>query len=216
MENENAIRIRNFLIIMILIMIIYIILATIYSFIITSNVFTLNTPPPVYKFGDVINNTSDIITNTIKNIVEIMNGSIHMIGYLLNEFATPYKTTTPALPYVTTLATQSTESTESTESSGFQKTKENIANLDEAINTSSFPINIPEANDTTSPIQMTSSNTKWCYIGNFGGERGCAKIEEYEKCPGPVFYDKNTCVSPENSANHFLKSKNNPKRRTLE
>ena len=206
MENENAIRIRNFLIIMILIMIIYIILATIYSFIISSNVFTLNTPPPVYKFGDVINNTSDIITNIINNVLDIMNGSIHMIGYLLNEFATPYKTT-PAVPYVTTLATQS---------NGFQNTKENIANLDEAINMSSFPINIPEANDTTSPIQMTSSNTKWCYIGNFNGERGCAKIEEYEKCPGPVFYDKNTCVSPENSANHFLKSKNNPKRRTLE
>ena len=189
MENENDIHIRNILLIMILIMLIYIILAILYSFVVNSNVFTLNTPPPVKNFGDVINNTSDKITNVVKDGLDIVNGSVHMTGNLLNKFATPYTTT---------------------QSSGFQNRRENFAILDEAINMGSIPINIPEANDTT------TSNTKWCYIGNFNGERGCAKIDEYEKCPGPVFDNKNTCVSPENSPNNFLQSKYNYKVKTLE
>lgn len=189
MENENAIRIRNILLIMILLMIIYIILAILYSFIVNSNIFTLNTPPPVKNLGDVINNTSDKITNVVKDGLDIVNGSVHMTGNLLNKFATPYT---------------------STQSSGFKNKRENFALLDEAINMGSIPTNIPEANDAT------MSNTKWCYIGNFNGERGCAKIDEYEKCPGPIFDNKNTCVSPENSPNRFLESKYNYKRRTLE
>jgi len=204
MENENAIHIRNVLIIMILTMIIYIVLATIYSFIVTSNVLTLNTPPPVYRFGDVIDNTSDIITNIIKFGLDIVNGSIHMAGHLLNEFATPYKTT-PPVSYVTTPARPDI-TTPATPVDGFQNKKENFSILDEVINAGFIPTTIPEANITTSPIQMTTpTNVKWCYVGNFNGERGCAKIEENDKCPGPVFDDKDTCVSPENSPSNFLK-----------
>lgn len=207
MNNENGLFIRNILIIMFLTMIIYIILAIIYAYAI-SDAYPVATPP-VYHTGDVINNVSDALTNVIKIGLDILNGSVHMIGNLLNDFATPYAT-----PVMTAVAT--TKATPKVE--GFQQVqnmpknlekKENYANLDDTINRGFSSSSLPEPDNITGPIQTVAPNstTKWCFIGEFDGKRGCAEIQEYGKCPGAVYDNKETCVSPLNdNTSTFLKS----------
>lgn len=206
MNNENGVFIRNVLIIMFLTMIIYIILAIIYAHAI-NDAYPVSTPP-VYNTGDVINNLSDALTNTIKIGLDILNGSVHMVGKLLNAFAAPYAT--PAM----TVATTATPKREGFQQQAHNMPKnlektENFANLDETINRGISVSSFPEPDNITGPIQTVKPNTstKWCFIGDFDGKRGCAEIREYDKCPGAVYDNKETCVSPMNdNTSTFLKS----------
>ena len=268
--------IRNVLIVMILVMVIYVILAIIYSAAVDYNNANPVATPAVYQIGDVIDNTSDIFTNTVSTFMAIFNGTVHLFGHLLNELATPYSTapvgtsavvmdatvapaaaalpvTTSvlnkipaALPTTTSVSNKiplvtsapatatGTPTPLTTSNIGWfgkkhetfnnmnsqekrhtkKHTKENFeAVLDNKINNGKSA-SFTETEDTTTSIiqtpNMNSKSTKWCYIGEMNGERGCVELNgEYDKCPGVLYDDKDTCVSPMNANNtaNFLKTK---------
>jgi hypothetical protein len=197
---------RNVLIIMILTMFIFMVLAIIYSLIATELIQSVNAePPPVYKTGDVINKTGDSLATTVYAATDIANGGLHMFGNLLNKVAETSSTASPAygkgsgIPFATT------------------KKRENFGSmLDDKINTGgTFTVDIPDGDLSTSDIQQPTSTsgkkTKWCFIGEQNGKRGCVEQdEEYAaSCPGTNYSDEKTCLNPTNTDNkkQFLQTK---------
>jgi hypothetical protein len=58
----------------------------------------------------------------------------------------------------------------------------------------------PVPNDTTSPIQTSTSapaKSKWCLVGEYNGKRGCVSISDQDKClSGQVFPSQQLCLNP--------------------
>lgn len=246
MDDFN-IHLRNVLFIMILVMIIYVILAIVYSAAIE---FSKSNPlyvsdTPVYQFGDVINSSSDILTNTVNTIMAIFNGTVHLIGHLLNEFARPYNNpSATAMPGITPDMLSKQSNINLSDSSlkkvavaaavaakaaaevvksplgtrqiptQTKKIEKFDTILDDRINNGKNSIwdLTAETDTTTSVIQNNKApkTTNWCYIGKMKGDRGCVEMNgEYDKCPGILYTDKETCVSSTDAKNenNFLKSK---------
>jgi hypothetical protein len=74
------------------------------------------------------------------------------------------------------------------------------ANLDSKINQPpTVAQKQPEPNQTTNPIQSSSSSGKssWCLVGEYNGARGCINVSDQDKClSGQVFPSQQMCLNP--------------------
>jgi hypothetical protein len=62
----------------------------------------------------------------------------------------------------------------------------------------------PEPNQTTNPIQSSTSSSKsnWCLVGEYNGTRGCISVSDQDKClSGQVFPNQQMCLNPNLSQN---------------
>jgi hypothetical protein len=107
-----------------------------------------------YSTGTILNKSSDVVSDTAKVGIDILDGSVQNIGNLLKTAGTSPNFTTPQIP-------------------------------------------LP--NDSSHPIQTgaSSSNNKWCLVGEYQQKRGCIEIGDQDKCmSGQVFPNQKMCLNP--------------------
>ena len=169
--------IKNFLIIILLIILILSLLG-INIFTIFGNVLQnfINIFNPIvskgisdlgYASGNLLDKSSDIVADTTKTGIDILNETVGSVGDLLIKA--------------------------SGQGAG--------ADLDKKINQPpTIPPKQPEPNNTTSPIQTggpVSEKLNWCLVGEYNGTRGCINVSEHDKClSGQVFPNQKMCLNP--------------------
>jgi len=124
-----------------------------------------------YTAGNVINESTDVITDTTKTGIDIAGGTFHNIGDLLKKGSEP----------------------------GVNQANDSVKKLDQSIKTANFKKNDAEPDKTENPIQkpISSAKTKWCLVGEYQGRRGCIEIAEDDKClSGQVFPNQKVCLNP--------------------
>lgn len=130
--------------------------------------------------GVTIDKSSDILTESAKNGLDIGNGVMDSIGKLLIK-SSRHDEQISKIPIE-------------------EPKKEEPKKIDETINKSNIkPPSQPAADSTTSPIQKSISSNKagWCLIDEYKGQRNCIKVSELDKCmSGQVFPEQKMCLNP--------------------
>jgi len=121
--------------------------------------------------GTVINESTDVVTNTAKTGIDIAGGTFHDIGDLLKKGSEP----------------------------GVKNAHDTIKHLDQSIKNSNFKKHYANPDTAENPIQkpISSAKTNWCLVGEYQGRRGCIEISEHDKClSGQVFPEQKLCLNP--------------------
>lgn len=122
-----------------------------------------------YTTGTVLNTTADVVADTAKLGIDIAEGSVQSVGNLLKN-------------------------------SGQSVDNATKSHIDATVSTSKLSLpNMPLPNDSSHPIQTgtSSSNNKWCLVGEYQQKRGCIEITDVDKClSGQVFPNQKMCLNP--------------------
>uniref|UniRef100_A0A6C0DRR1 Uncharacterized protein n=1 Tax=viral metagenome TaxID=1070528 RepID=A0A6C0DRR1_9ZZZZ len=122
-----------------------------------------------YTSGVFLNKTADVVNDGVKLSSDIADGTVHSIGNIL-----------------------------------IKSSEENVSDdvkgdLDKLLNNK--PIKMinppPKPDSTTNPVQnsISAKKTKWCFVGEYAGKRGCVEINEDDKClSGSSFPNKEECM----------------------
>lgn len=123
-----------------------------------------------YTTGVVIDRTSDVVGDTAKKGIGLMQGAVGEVGEIIQNTSAPR--VNPEL-------------------------KHDIDNLLNVSPNQNGPSE-PKPSSTENPIQNPiKSNIQWCLVGEYQGKRGCIAISDYDKClSGQVFPTQAACLNP--------------------
>jgi hypothetical protein len=121
-----------------------------------------------YTMGSVIDHTSDVITDTGKTSLDIVNGTFHDIGDILIR------------------------------SSGRNASTSIHSKIEDTVkNPSITPPKEPEPTNSMNPIQTPSTASQWCLVGEYQDRRGCIEVGNGDKClSGQLFPSQHQCLRP--------------------
>ena len=139
-----------------------------------------------YLTGDVINETSNSVSNISKTGVDITNGALHSFGDMIKISSAPLI---------------NNDLTSRIDNAIYKSINSSPATIDKPVSSfheerkkESFTSFTPS--DTNDIIQEQSSKQKWCLIGDMDGTRGCVSVNEDNKCmSGQIFPSKSKCVN---------------------
>ena len=123
-----------------------------------------------YTAGTVLDKSADVVSDVAKTGIDVAEGTIHSVGYLLKNASnnitdTKFKT-----------------------------------NIDNALNNApASKVEPPQPTPSENPIQkpISSGKTNWCLVGEYMGRRGCIEVNENDKClSGQVFPSNALCLNP--------------------
>jgi len=139
-----------------------------------------------YLAGDVINETSNSVSNISKTGVDVTNGALHSLGNLIK---------TSSAPLINNELSSKIDNSIYNSLNIAPATVNNpVSSFHEERKKESFTNFAP--NDTNDVIQEQSSKQKWCLIGDMDGTRGCVSVNEDNKClSGQIFPSKSKCVN---------------------
>ncbi len=124
-----------------------------------------------YTTGVVIDRTSDVVGDTAKQGIGLVQGAVGEVGEIIQNTSAPR--VNPEL-------------------------KQDIDNLLNVSPPPSKRTNEPQPSSTENPIQNPiKTNINWCLVGEYQGKRGCIAITDYDKClSGQVFPSQAMCLNP--------------------
>ena len=128
-----------------------------------------------FTTGTIIKGSADVVANTTELGIDIAKGTTYSIGDLLISSNHP----------------------------GLDESKQ--TSLSEVVGIPKFkfakqtqPQPIQSCEPTVTPISTQKPKAGWCYVGDFSGLRGCAKVTEKDKCiSGIVFASQASCLDPD-------------------
>ena len=127
-----------------------------------------------FTTGNIIKGSADIVANTADVGIDIAKGTTHSIGDLL------INSTKPGIDY--------SKQVSLSEVVGIPKLQ---------TQTDTTPQPIQSSEPTVTPISTQKPKAGWCYVGDFGGVKGCVEVTEHDKCmSGQVFPSKEECLKP--------------------
>lgn len=130
-----------------------------------------------YTTGRFINKTADVVNDGVKLTSDIVDGTAHSVGDILIH------------------------SSENSVNNNVKGDLDRLLNerhqLEQQHSKSENKKSEPHPDTTLSVIQnpISTKKTKWCFIGEYSGKRGCVEINENDKClSGSVFPNKEECM----------------------
>jgi hypothetical protein len=130
-----------------------------------------------YASGTLLNTGADALATTTKTGIDIVDGTAHSIGGILQG---------ASVDYVNPAAISSLN------------TALNTPVLDNTINNSGIRYNQPIPDSATNPIQkpITSGKVSWCLIGEYQGRKACASVTDPNMCQsGKMFDTQSQCMN---------------------
>jgi hypothetical protein len=144
-----------------------------------------------YTTGTIINGTADVVSNTAKIGIDIMDGTAHSVGNLLRNSSN----VNGDLPIQMELNQNLAGIGPIYVAPEIPVPPTPLPTLDVVLNTSPVLENIPAENNTSNSIQGTiassvaSGNPSWCLIGEMNGRRGCINVNDKSMCTSGQTYD---------------------------
>jgi hypothetical protein len=123
-----------------------------------------------YTTGRFINKTADVVNDGVKLSSDIVDGTAHSVGDILIH---------------------------SSEDNVNEEAKGDLDRLLNERHNKVKKVGEPHPDKTVSPVQnsISSKKTKWCFIGEYSGKRGCIEVNDDQKCmSGSVFPNKEECM----------------------
>jgi len=169
-----------------------------------------------YVSGNVIDKSSEVVSNTSKTGIDLIDGAIHSIGNLLISFSNENKVDLEKVKQQSKKAEEKREEKQERKEiahpTGFkcpdcspvlncpEHRKESMS----VLSSSSYSQPIPTPDNSTNPIQnpITASKNSWCLVGEYQSKRGCISVNDDSKCmSGQIFPDQQACLNPTLSNN---------------
>jgi len=153
-----------------------------------------------YTTGTIINGTANIVSDTAKTGIDIMDGTAHSVGNLFRG----------ASNVNGNLPVQQQLDGEMLAASPLiieQPIPVEVPNFDQALNTPSVYVpNNPVSDEVSSLIQsaISSNKSSWCLVGENAGRRGCITVQDPTQCmSGQVYDNQQDCLNlqPDNGLN---------------
>ena len=153
-----------------------------------------------YTTGTIINGTANIVSDTAKTGIDIMDGTAHSVGNLFRG----------ASNVNGNLPVQQQLDGEMLAASPLiieQPVPVEVPNFDQALNTPSIYVpNNPVSDEVSSLIQsaISSNKSSWCLVGENAGRRGCITVQDPTQCmSGQVYDNQPDCLNlqPDNGFN---------------
>lgn len=159
-----------------------------------------------YTTGTIINTTADVVTDTAKVGIDIVDGTAHSVGNLLRSSSNvngdlPIQmdlnaaivgegpiylppTMAPTMPIVQTMPPTMPPTMQPT--------------LAAVLNTSPVTTTVPVDDSASNPIQnnISANKSSWCLVGEYQGRRGCVSVNDPAKCTsGKVYEEQSECLN---------------------
>lgn len=168
-----------------------------------------------YVTGNIIDKSSDVVSNSSKTGIDLIDGAIHSIGNLLISFSNENKVDLEKVKQQGKKAEEKkdTKPVSGSSSSGAFKCPDcsPVLNCPEhkkesmsGLSLSPYASTVAQPDSTTNPIQnpIASSKVSWCLVGEYQSTRGCISVDDDSKCmSGQIFPDQQTCLNPTLSNN---------------
>ena len=138
----------------------------------------------MYSTGDIINATSNGVSEVAKTSISLGNGAVNDTGDLLKTGATGTKPQPVTIPTPIPILIKVTEGPTTSPT------------LSDSPPTPSLPPE-PEPTPSDNPIHQ-APKTAWCYVGKVNGARNCIQVNpDKQACQsGRLFSSANICVDP--------------------
>jgi hypothetical protein len=122
-----------------------------------------------FTTGTVLNTTTDIVTDTAKAGIDVVDETLNSVGDVLISAG----------------------------SQG--QMNANRGNLDNILNRGYNGSSNPQPTPSESSIQkpISSNKSSWCLVGEYQGTRGCIDVKDGDKCiSGQIYPSQKMCLNP--------------------
>jgi len=149
-----------------------------------------------YSAGNVINTSADVAGDAAKVGVDILEGSVHDVGNLVQGKTGDYPTDKT---FFNNNNHQNSNSLDSTiEKKVDSAIGKRLGNTSVNSNRYKNPADVtPDNSSGTIQNPISSGKAGWCLTGEYQNKRGCVSVSESDQClSGQIFPSKEMCLNP--------------------
>jgi len=149
-----------------------------------------------YSAGTVINTSADVAGDTAKIGVDILEGSVHDVGNLVQGKTGDYPTDKTF--FNKEKDSNSLDSTIDKKVDAAISKKMGNGNTVSSGNRYKNPADVsPDHSSATIQNPISSGKAGWCLTGEYQNKRGCVSVSESDQClSGQIFPSKEMCLNP--------------------
>ena len=148
-----------------------------------------------YSTGTVINQTADVAGDAAKIGVDILEGSVHNVGNLVQGKTGDYPTSKDDIIHQNSLDAKIQKKIDAALS---QKLIQTTGNTVSTTGGYRNPADAkPDHSDNKIQNPISASKAGWCLTGEYQNKRGCVSVSESDQClSGQIFPSKEMCLNP--------------------
>ena len=147
-----------------------------------------------YSAGSVINTSADVAGDAAKIGVDILEGSIHNVGNLVQGKTGDYPTDKTFFNNNQNLNSLDATIEKKVDSAISKKLGNTISSSNRYRNPADVQ---PDHSDNKIQNPISSGKIGWCLTGEYQNKRGCVSVSESDQClSGQIFPSKELCLNP--------------------
>ena len=148
-----------------------------------------------YSTGTVINQTADVAGDAAKIGVDILEGSVHNVGNLVQGKTGDYPTSKDDIIHQNSLDAKIQKKIDAALS---QKLSQTGSGSGSGSSTYRNPADVkPDHSDNKIQNPISAGKAGWCLTGEYQNKRGCVSVSESDQClSGQIFPSKEMCLNP--------------------